>query len=319
MKKLLCIASLLLCSVSSLAGDRPNIVIVLLDNTGWGDFGPRGGGELRGAPSPNIDALAAQGLTLTNFNTEPQCTPSRSALMTGRFAIRSGNQSVPVGVPYYGLIPWELTMAEMLKSQGYNTAIYGKWHLGKTKGRLPTDQGFDEWYGIPDSSGDAVRLSDWLQKYSTEKDMLDTLPASEKPSIYRARSGQKPQKIKPFDLQAKRAIDGELTGMATKYIRDHASDEAPFLLYLPLTAMHFPTLRTTARKTRSMGTTSTRGGRGHGAAPISPPWRVGCAPPLSPAGKITCLRVGAAMTSSTWWTSFPPYSTPRTSIHPGID
>ena len=92
--------------------ERPNIVLILLDNTGWGDFGPYGGGELRGAPSPSIDKLATEGLTLTNFNTEPQCTPSRSALMTGRFAIRSGTQSVPIGVPYYGLLPWEETIAE---------------------------------------------------------------------------------------------------------------------------------------------------------------------------------------------------------------
>ena len=135
------ICLLILASIAY-AGDKPNIVLILLDNTGWGDFGPYGGGELRGAPSPAIDQLAEQGLTLTNFNTEPQCTPSRSALMTGRFAIRSGTHSVPVGVPFYGLIPWEETIAERLKSVGYATAIFGKWHLGKTRGRFPTDQGF---------------------------------------------------------------------------------------------------------------------------------------------------------------------------------
>ena len=69
---------------------RPNILLILTDNTGWGDWGTYGGGELRGAPSPRIDQLAEEGMTLLNFNTEPQCTPSRSALMTGRFAIRSG-------------------------------------------------------------------------------------------------------------------------------------------------------------------------------------------------------------------------------------
>ena len=87
--------------------ERPNILLILLDNTGWGDFGCYGGGALRGAPSPRIDKLASEGVLLQNFNTEPQCTPSRSALMTGRHAIRSGTQSVPVGIPYYGLVPWE--------------------------------------------------------------------------------------------------------------------------------------------------------------------------------------------------------------------
>lgn len=80
------------------AQDRtPNILLIVTDNTGWGDWGPYGGGILRGAPSPNIDQLAREGMKLLNFNTEAQCTPSRSALMTGRHAIRSGTQSVPLG------------------------------------------------------------------------------------------------------------------------------------------------------------------------------------------------------------------------------
>ena len=141
------------------AQDRPNVLLILLDNTGWGDFGPYGGGALRGAPSPRIDKLASEGMLLQNFNTEPQCTPSRSALMTGRHAIRSGTQSVPVGLPYYGLVPWEITIAELLSDAGYATGIFGKWHLGKTKGRFPTDQGFDEWYGIPNSTDECLWVS----------------------------------------------------------------------------------------------------------------------------------------------------------------
>ena len=134
------------------ADDRPNILLIVTDNTGWGDWGTYGGGELRGAPSPRIDQLAEEGMTLLNFNTEPQCTPSRSALMTGRFAIRSGNQTVPIGTPLYGLVPWEETVAESLGRVGYVTGIFGKWHLGNSVGRYPTDQGFDEWYGIANSN-----------------------------------------------------------------------------------------------------------------------------------------------------------------------
>jgi len=219
---------------------KPNIVLILLDNTGWGDFGPYGGGELRGAPSPSIDKLASEGLTLTNFNTEPQCTPSRSALMTGRFAIRSGTQSVPIGVPYYGLIPWEKTVAEGLQTAGYSTAIFGKWHLGKTKGRFPTDQGFDQWYGIPDSSGDAVRHSDWISKYSNLSDMQDSLPENEYPWIVQSIKGEQPQRVKKLDLDAKRSIDGELTNMAIDYISEQAKQKTPFFAYVPFTAMHFP-------------------------------------------------------------------------------
>lgn len=102
---------------------KPNILLILLDNTGWADFGAYGGGELRGAPTPNIDKLAEEGMRLLNFNTEPQCTPSRAALMSGRFAIRSGNQSVPLGTRVYGPAPWEITIAEALSEEGYATAI----------------------------------------------------------------------------------------------------------------------------------------------------------------------------------------------------
>ena len=80
-------------------GSRPNVLLILLDNLGYGEPGCYGGGELRGAPTPRIDALAAEGLRLTNFNVEAQCSPSRSALLTGRYAYRSGTLTVPIGNP----------------------------------------------------------------------------------------------------------------------------------------------------------------------------------------------------------------------------
>jgi arylsulfatase len=128
---------------------KPNIVFVLMDNLGYGEVGVYGGGVLRGAPTPRIDRLAAEGMRLTNFNVEAQCTPSRSAIMTGRFAIRSGTHSVPLPGTPDGLTQWEVTIAKLLSGAGYATALFGKWHLGSAQGRLPNDQGFDEWYGIP--------------------------------------------------------------------------------------------------------------------------------------------------------------------------
>ena len=118
--------------------EKPNIVFIFMDNFGYGELGVYGGGITRGAPTPRIDTLAAEGMRLLNFNVEVQCTPSRSALMTGRYAIRSGNATVPITTGIYGLTQWEYTMAEMLSDAGYATGMFGKWHLGHTEVRLPT-------------------------------------------------------------------------------------------------------------------------------------------------------------------------------------
>src|SRR5450755_2805386 len=117
---------------------KPNIVFMLMDNLGYGELGVYGGGILRGAPTPRIDTLASEGMRLLNFNVEAQCTPSRSALMTGRFSIRSGTYEVPIGGAPEGLTLWEVTIAKLLSAQGYATAIYGKWHLGSLESRFPT-------------------------------------------------------------------------------------------------------------------------------------------------------------------------------------
>ena len=128
---------------------RPNIVLIFPDNLGWGEVGAYG--SVRGALTPRIDKLAAEGIRLDNFNVEYSCTVSRAALMTGRYAIRSG-ATQPGGITL-----WEVTLAEALKSIGYATALFGKWHLGgdRPEGRTPALQGFDEYYGIPRTSNEA--------------------------------------------------------------------------------------------------------------------------------------------------------------------
>jgi arylsulfatase len=121
---------------------KPNIVVMLMDNLGYGELGVYGGGILRGAPTPIIDKLASQGMRLLNFNVEAQCTPSRSAFMTGRFSIRSGTYQVPAGGIPDGLTRWEITLPQLLSQQGYATGMWGKWHLGSAEARLPTNRGF---------------------------------------------------------------------------------------------------------------------------------------------------------------------------------
>ncbi len=97
---------------------KPNIVFMLMDNLGYGELGVYGGGILRGAPTPNIDTLANEGMRLLNFNVEAQCTPSRSAFMTGRFSIRSGTYEVLIGGVPDGLTQWEVTLRSVAVGAG---------------------------------------------------------------------------------------------------------------------------------------------------------------------------------------------------------
>lgn len=239
--RLLLLISTLWISYAAHANEQANILLILTDNTGWGDWGAYGGGELRGAPSPRIDQLAHEGMTLLNFNTEAQCTPSRSALMTGRFAVRSGNQSIPIGVPHYGLVPWEQTIAESLAAQGYRTGIFGKWHLGNSNGRYPTDQGFDEWYGIANSNDEAYWHEPTLLNTVTNTADAQQLTQGRQPWVFEARKGKKVKTVKPFNLKAKRLLDIELTQRTIKFMRRANKSGEPFFAYVPMSAMHFPT------------------------------------------------------------------------------
>ncbi len=213
-------------------GKRPNIVLILADNLGWGELGCYGGGALRGAPTPRIDALAAEGLRLLNFNVESDCVPTRSALMTGRHPIRTGAlQSVPAGLPQ-GLIPWEITLAQLFKQQVYATAIHGKWHLGDRKGRFPTDRGFDEWYGIPRTTNESMFTS--TPGYDSRVTPL--------PYVMEALAGEIPREAALYDLDMRRRIDGELIARAQAFIKRQHDAGAPFFAYVPLTQLHYPTI-----------------------------------------------------------------------------
>ncbi len=158
-----------------------------MDNLGYGEVGCYGGGVLRGAPTPNIDRLAREGTKLLNFNVEPQCTPSRSCVMTGRHSIRSGTHSVPLTGGPYGLVQWEETIAKTLSKKGYATGHFGKWHLGNVPGRFPTEQGFDEWYGIPDTTDETL----WPTQPGFDPTLVH--PAH----IYEGEKGSPSHQVKP--------------------------------------------------------------------------------------------------------------------------
>jgi arylsulfatase A-like enzyme len=222
---LVALALLLVGSVAS-AQDKPNIVYILVDNWGWGDIGVQGST----VPTPRIDAFAAQGLRLTNFNVQNQCTPTRSALHTGRLPIRSGTQKVAAPGEPDGLAPWEYTIAELLSDAGYATALYGKWHVGSKVGRMPNDQGYDEWWGINEGSNAAAY---------TSTPQFDPAVA-EVPHLWTGVKGQPSTKVRPFDKEAKASMDRETVERTTAFIRSRAAEGKSFFAYVGFTHFHPP-------------------------------------------------------------------------------
>ena len=211
---------------------KPNIVFILMDNLGYGEVGVYGGGGTRGAPTPRIDQLASEGMRLTNFNVEAQCTPSRSAILTGRFAIRSGTHSVPIGGGVDGLTQWEVTLAEVLSKSGYATAAFGKWHLGSRQGRLPNDQGFDEWFGIPRTTDEAF----WPTSAGAKAAGVEFTHMME------GRKGERSHELAVYDLTQRALIDEEITRRTIDFMRRSSQANKPFYAYVPFTLVHFPTL-----------------------------------------------------------------------------
>jgi len=123
---------------------KPNIILILSDDFGYGDSGPYGGGEGRGMPTPNIDRMSNEGMTLFSFYAQPSCTPGRAAVQTGRIPNRSGMTTVAFQGQGGGLPKEEWTLASVLKTGGYQTFFTGKWHLGESDYALPNAQGYDE-------------------------------------------------------------------------------------------------------------------------------------------------------------------------------
>lgn len=123
---------------------KPNIILILSDDFGYGDSGPYGGGKGRGMPTPNLDKLANEGLTFFSFYAQPSCTPGRAAVQTGRIPNRSGMTTVAFQGQGGGLPEAEWTLASVLKKAGYQTFFTGKWHLGEADYAMPTAQGYDE-------------------------------------------------------------------------------------------------------------------------------------------------------------------------------
>lgn len=204
------------------ASRRPNFVVMLADDLGWGDLGCYGNRVIR---TPNVDRLAAEGARLTNFYATPTCTPSRAALLTGRYPIRSGMVRVLIPKEHFGLPEDELTLAEALAPHGYRSTCIGKWHLGDRRRYRPTRHGFDDFFGI---------------LYSHDM----TLPLVGLPQLKLIR-GEKPVES-PLE---QRRLTEKLTGEAVGFIARNR--ENPFFLYLSYHLPHVPWLPSQEFRARS--------------------------------------------------------------------
>src|SRR5688500_6742886 len=138
------IAALVAAGPTAAQERKPNIILIMGDDHGYGDIGVYGGGEGRGMPSPNLDRMANESMQFYSFYAQPSCTPGRAAVQTGRIPNRSGMTTVAFQGQGGGLPAAEWTLASVLKTAGYRTFFTGKWHLGEADYALPNAQGYDE-------------------------------------------------------------------------------------------------------------------------------------------------------------------------------
>ncbi len=229
-------------------GKKPNIVFILADDIGYTELGSYGGGAVRGFSTKNLDRMADEGMRLLSFYSEPACTPTRVSLMTGRHPVRTGLIGVLFpGTVGMGLVDEEVTVAELLSKAGYDTAMFGKWHLGGEPEHYPTNQGFDEakwsegnppWWGFhrgvkrTDSAG-YVNMGAFAWGPGPENFPYDT------GGILRAKRGETPKIVSPFSLELYDTMDSDVADDVIDFIERHAEGEKPFFVYYAGKGNHF--------------------------------------------------------------------------------
>jgi arylsulfatase A-like enzyme len=193
----------------------PNVVVIFIDDMGYGDIGPFGATKQR---TPNLDRMAKEGMKLTSFYATPVCSVSRAQMMTGCYGARISVPGVYFPGQSVGLNTSEVTVAERLKEKGYATQMVGKWHLGDQPEFLPTRQGFDHYYGIPYSN-------DMLKKSAETK--VPVVPVLRDEKVVELMDGEGQRRM--VELYTKEAVD-----FITR------SKDQPFYLYFAHNAVHTP-------------------------------------------------------------------------------
>lgn len=220
-------------------GRPPNFVVIFADDLGYGDLGVQGHPTMR---TPHIDRLAAEGKRFTDFYAAPVCSPSRAALLTGRYPVRSGmygRRGVLFPESKGGLPTGEITIAELLRDRGYATAHIGKWHLGIHPGSRPNDQGFDLSLGLP-YSNDMDRNEGVPREAAMSPD-----PPAEGWNVPLIRNGEVIER--PAD---QRTLTRRYTAEAVDFIG--RNKDRPFFLYFAQTFPHVPLFASPAFHGRSL-------------------------------------------------------------------
>ncbi|QDU27074.1 Arylsulfatase [Anatilimnocola aggregata] len=236
-----CLLGLLPCDrvIDAAPPPKANVIVIFADDLGYGDLGCYGSPTIR---TPHLDRMAAEGLRFTDFYSASEvCTPSRAALLTGRYPIRSGmcgNRRVLFPSSKGGLPPEEITIAEALRDQGYATAHVGKWHLGIHEGSRPLDQGFQHSFGLP---------------YSNDMDARSDLPRGATGSPNPPQDGWNVPLIRDGKIVEQPADQTTLTKRYTKeavqFIRQQK--DGSFFLYFAHTFPHVPMFASPAFKGKS--------------------------------------------------------------------
>jgi arylsulfatase len=240
------VATLVISFVSTSFADdkRPNIVVIMSDDVGWGDLGSYGGGITRGAPTPHLDRLAQEGMRFTNWYGQASCTAGRASFMTGRIPIRSALSLVlgPGSTNY--LRRQTPTIAESFKKNGYQTYMSGKWHLGDTRESFPIHHGFDKMkhmlcyyagvyaYTDPELHEDFPRDDPvFMELYNHVVNRSEWKGVASRPATITKEY---------FDYDDLALIDNRQRESAIEYIRRHADDEQPFFMYVAFMKCHNP-------------------------------------------------------------------------------
>ncbi|MDA8355822.1 MAG: arylsulfatase [Actinomycetota bacterium] len=222
-------------------GRRPNVLFVLMDDVGWGDFGCYGGGVAVGAPTPAIDRLARSGLRLTSCYSEPSCTPSRASLLTGRLPMRHGLQRPPMYGEQGGLES-ERTLAYLLSEAGYITQAVGKWHLGEALASQPQHCGFDDFYGFLSVSD---MYTEWRDPYffpevvysQARTEWVKNMPFNT--CFVHSSKGGEPENVMEVTIPVLSRLDDMWTDYSVEFLRRMAGRDEPWFLYHCTRGAHF--------------------------------------------------------------------------------